>query len=76
MSNKLYDILKYIALIGVPAIVVFLSTLGEIWGIPYTSQITATISAIGICLGTLLQVSSVKYQKEEEANNEEDQKAS
>lgn len=63
MSNKVYDILKYIALIAIPAIAVFVALLGETWNIPYVAQIVATINGIGVLLGALLQVSNSNYKK-------------
>lgn len=61
MSNNTYDILKYIALICLPALVALVASLGEIWGIPYSVQIAATIAAIDTFLGACLQVSSANY---------------
>jgi len=63
MSNKVYDVLKYVLIVGVPALILFLNTLGDIWGIPYIGQITATIAALGTFGGSLLQISSAKYNK-------------
>lgn len=70
MSNKVYDILKYIALIGIPAIVVFINTLGKIWGFPNIDAISGTISAVGVLLGALLQLSSYNYSKKQEEKND------
>ena len=63
MSNKVYDILKWIALVVFPAIATLFSTISMIWGIPYGEQITSTIIAIDTALGAILGVSSVKYLK-------------
>ena len=35
MSNALYDKLKYVALIALPACATFFAALAKIWGIPY-----------------------------------------
>lgn len=64
ISNKWYNRLKYIALIALPAIVVFLSTIGDIWGLTWMPKVVATISAIAVLLGALLQVSTHQYWKE------------
>lgn len=61
MSNKVYDILKNIALIVLPALVTFWIAIAEIWGLPYGKEIAATITAIDTLLGTILKISSVKY---------------
>ena len=61
MSNKTYDLLKWVALIALPAVVTFVAAVGEIWGLPYTAQIAATIAAVDALLGACLQVSSANY---------------
>lgn len=70
MSNKVYDYLKYIAVIGIPALILFINTLGEIWGFNYTTEISATISAVGVFLGMLIQISSAKYNKDQNENKD------
>ena len=61
MSNKTYDLLKWVALIALPAVVTFVAAMGEIWNIPYATQIAATIAAVDALLGACLQVSSANY---------------
>lgn len=61
MDNKTYDFLKWVAMIVLPAVVTFIAAIGQIWGIPYTAQIAATIAAIDTLLGACLQVSSANY---------------
>lgn len=61
MSNKVYNILKYIALIYLPAIGTLYLTLAGIWGLPYGEQIGATITAIDTCLGAFLGISTKAY---------------
>lgn len=64
MSNKMYDILKYIAQIGLPAVGTLYYALSAIWGLPYGEQIVGTITAVDTFLGTLLMISSSAYRKE------------
>lgn len=64
MSNKLYDILKWIALILLPALGTLYFALAGIWGFPYGEQIVGTITAIDCFLGALLGISNVAYKKE------------
>lgn len=66
MSNKVYDALKYITQIGLPAIGTLYFTLSNIWGFPYAEEVVGTISAIVTFLGILLGISSAKYKKESE----------
>ena len=61
MSDKLFDILKYIQRIGLPALGTLYFALSSIWGLPYGEQIVGTITAIDAFLGALLGISSAKY---------------
>ena len=63
LSNKTYDILKWIAQIGLPAVATLYSALAGIWGLPYGEQIVGTIVAVDTCLGVLLGISSSQYKK-------------
>ena len=64
MSNKMYDVLKYVAQIGLPAAATLYYALSAIWGLPYGEQIVGTITAVDTFLGTLLMISSSAYRKE------------
>lgn len=66
MSNKCYNILKYIAMIFLPALGTLYFAVAQIWGFPYGEEIVGTITAIDTFLGTLLQISSNKYYKSQE----------
>ncbi len=66
MSNKTYDILKFIALKVLPGLATLIIALTMIWGIPYGEAIAATITAIDTFLGTLLGISSKKYAETKE----------
>lgn len=63
MSNRTYDILKWIALIFLPAIGTLYFALAGIWGLPYAEEVVGTITAIDTFLGCLLGVSSATYNK-------------
>lgn len=63
MSNKIYDVLKYIALIVLPAIGTLYFAIAGIWGLPYGEQIVGTITAIDTFLGALLGIASSRYCK-------------
>lgn len=70
MNNKLYDALKWIAQILLPAVATLYFAIAQIWGLPYAEQIVGTITAIDAFLGALLGVSTIQYKKrieEEEA---------
>lgn len=70
MSNKVYDILKYIALILLPALGTLYFALAKIWGFPYAAEIVGTISAVDAFLGALLKISTDQYNKENEGQAE------
>lgn len=64
MSNKLYDVLKYIQQIVLPALGTLYAALSGIWGFPFGEQIVGTIVAVDAFLGALLRISSNAYYKE------------
>ncbi|MCI5569859.1 MAG: phage holin [Lachnospiraceae bacterium] len=63
MNDKIYDLLKWIALILLPAIGTLYFALAGIWGFPYAEQIVGTITAIDTFLGVCLGISTAKYNK-------------
>lgn len=64
LSNKAYDILKWIAQIFLPAIGTLYFALASIWNFPYSEQIVGTITAIDTFIGVLLGISTYNYNKE------------
>ena len=66
MSNKTYDVLKWIAMVVLPAIGTLYFSLAGIWGWPYAEEIVGTVTAIDTALGVLLGISSVQYNKKQE----------
>ena len=63
MNNKVYDILKWVALIFLPALGTLYFALSGIWGLPYGEEIVGTITAIDAFLGALLGISNINYKK-------------
>lgn len=63
MNNKVYDVLKFIAQIVLPAIATFYLTLAGIWNLPFGEQVSATVMAIDTLLGAILMISSDAYSK-------------
>lgn len=63
LSNTMYDVLKWIAQIALPALATLYAALAGIWGFPCGEEIVGTISAVDIFLGALLQISSAQYAK-------------
>ena len=63
MSNKVYDVLKWIALIALDAVGLFYSTISGIWGLPFGDEVLATCAALSLFIGALIGVSSTNYKK-------------
>ena len=73
MSNKVYDILKYIAQIVLPAVAALYAALAGLWNWPMAEAIVGTISAVDLFLGTLLKIKSDQYWATiDEGKDEED----
>ena len=64
LSNKTYDILKWIAQYLLPAAGTLYFSISQIWGLPYGEQVVGTITALDTFLGVLLGLSSNTYNKE------------
>lgn len=62
MSNKVYDILKYIAQIILPAVATLYFALAGIWNFPYGEEVVGTITAVDTFLGVVLGISSASYK--------------
>ena len=63
MSNKVYDVLKWIAMVLLPAIATLYFALAGIWDFPYPEEIVGTITAVDTFLGVILGISSAQYNK-------------
>ena len=63
MSNKVYDVLKWIAMYLLPAFGTLYFALAVIWGLPYGEQSVGTITAIDTFLGVILGISTSQYNK-------------
>lgn len=62
ISNKTYDIIKKISLLILP-LTTFVAALVEIWGIPYGSQIVATLAALDTFAGVAVTILAADYKK-------------
>ena len=70
LSNKVYDILKWIVMIVIPALTTAYVGLSSIWGFPYAEEVAKTSAVICTLLGALLGISTAQYnevEKEEDA---------
>lgn len=71
MSNKVYDVMKWIAMYLIPAIGTLYFALSGIWGFPYGEEIVGTLTAVDTFLGVILGISTAKYNKQSEEYIEE-----
>lgn len=63
MSNKVYDILKWIAQLLLPALGTLYFALAGIWNFPFAEEVVGTITAVDTFLGVLLGISTINYNK-------------
>lgn len=63
LSNKMYDLLKWIAMYFLPAVGTLYFALAGIWNLPYGEQIVGSITAVDTFLGVILGISTVQYNK-------------
>lgn len=64
LPDKVYQILKWVALIVLPAVATFISVVGPTWGMPYCEQVVTTITAVSTLIGALIGVSHLKAAQE------------
>lgn len=65
LPNKVYDVLKWVALICLPALATFWGVISKVWGLPYGAEIVTTITALSTLIGALIGVSTISHRKEE-----------
>jgi hypothetical protein len=66
ITGKLYDVLKFLAMVVFPALGTAYFALAGIWGLPSAQEVVGTIVVVDTFLGALLQISSVNYNKSDE----------
>lgn len=65
LSSPVYDVMKWIVMIALPALTVAYVALSGIWGWPYADEIAKTSAAVCTLLGALLGISTAQYNKEQ-----------
>ena len=63
MKNKTYDHLKFVAQVVLPLLATFYVTLAELWGLPFSTEISGTIMAVDTLMGGILMKLSNNYNK-------------
>lgn len=61
MSNRVFDALKFVAQVVLPALGTLYFALSSIWGLPYGEQVVGTITALDCFLGAVLGISTYQY---------------
>ena len=64
LNNKVYDILKWVVMIVLPAVAVFYAALAPVWGWPRPDDVVLTINAVAALAGAVLGISNAQYKKE------------
>lgn len=59
LPDKAYEILKWLALIALPAVAWLVGAVGPQWGLPHCGELVTTINAIGVFVGALIGVSQL-----------------
>lgn len=62
-NSKLYDVLKWVALVGLNALGAAYESLAPVWNLPFGDEVAKTCSILALLIGTLIGVSSYKYNK-------------
>ena len=69
MSNQMYDILKFLCTILLPALGTLYFALAKIWNLPYADQVVGTLAALATFIGVLIGISSYNYYKDMETKS-------
>lgn len=72
MSNKVYDICKYIVQLLLPALATLYAALAAVWGLPYTEEVVQTVTAIVTFLSAVLGITNAAYYKHTAKNADND----
>lgn len=64
LPDRLYDILKWVVMICIPAITTAYVGLSAVWGWPYAEEVAKTSAVICTLLGALLGISTAQYNKD------------
>nr|DAO97145.1 MAG TPA: holin [Caudoviricetes sp.] len=70
LSDKQYNVLKWVGLIVLPAIATLVKAVFPVWDLPYADAIATTCTALGVFVGTLIGVSQANMKPELDADEE------
>ena len=69
LNNKIYDVLKWVVMVVIPALTTAYVGLSGVWGWPYAEEVAKTSAVICTLLGALLGISTAQYNKQEPPND-------
>ena len=69
MNDKIYNILKYICIVALPALTTLYGVIGATCHIPYTQQTLTILAAVDTCIGSLIGISSARYYQVKSSEN-------
>ncbi len=64
LPDKVYDVLKWVVMLLLPAVATLITTLGKIWGFALAPQIAETVVAVNAALAMIIGISAINYAKE------------
>ena len=64
-NSKLYDVLKWIALVALDALGIAYESLAQVWNLPFGDEVMKTCTIVSVLIGALIGVSSHKYKNTE-----------
>ena len=70
-NNKVYDALKWIVLIALPALAAAYGSLAATWNLPYAAEVVQTINLLTVTLGAMIGISTASYKKDAEKEEDE-----
>lgn len=71
LNDRVYDILKWVVIVVIPALATAYVALSGIWGWPYADEIAKTAAAVCALLGALLGISTAQYNKKKQPPDDE-----
>lgn len=66
MSNKVYNVLKWITLVFLPALTTLVGVILNCFNISYTDIVLTIMTAVTTFMGTILGISNINYNKNKE----------
>lgn len=66
LNDTLYDILKWITMVVIPALTTAYVGLSAVWGWPFATEVAKTSAVVCTLLGALLGISTAEYRRGEE----------